>query len=64
MLIPTRRIGEKLVIGEDITISISEIVGNQVRVAIKAPKHIAVHREEVFKQLKQDESGKVISFAK
>jgi len=55
MLILTRRIDENLIIGDDgeIKVSILGVKGNQVRVGIEAPKHIAVHREEIYKKIKE-----------
>jgi carbon storage regulator len=51
MLILARRIGERLVIGNDIFITILDIKGNQVRIGIEAPKDISVHREEIYDEL-------------
>lgn len=52
MLILTRRVGESLIINDDITVTILGVKGNQVRVGIKAPKNISIHREEVHKKIK------------
>lgn len=54
MLILTRRVGEVLRVGDDVTIAILGIKGNQTRVGIDAPKEVAVHREEIYKKI-QDE---------
>ena len=56
MLILTRRIGESLVIGNDVTITILGVKGNQVRVGVNAPKEISVHREEIYKRIQQERS--------
>ena len=53
MLILTRRVGETMMIGEAITITVIEFKGNQVRIGISAPKEIPVHRKEVYLRLKK-----------
>lgn len=58
MLILTRRPTETVMIGEDITITVLEVRGNQVRIGINAPKHIAVHREEIYERIKKEEATK------
>jgi len=50
MLVLTRKIGELIVIGDDIKIKIVEIKGKQVRIGIEAPRNVAVNREEIYKQ--------------
>ena len=52
MLILTRRVGESVVIGEDVVVTVLGVKGNQVRVGINAPKTVAVHREEIFERIK------------
>lgn len=55
MLILTRRIGETLMIGDDVSITVIGVKGNQVRIGIDAPKDVAVHREEIFNRIKDDQ---------
>jgi len=57
MLILTRRIGESLMIGDQTKVTVLGVQGNQVRVGVDAPKDIAVHREEVYQRIKEDEAS-------
>ncbi|MDH2998594.1 carbon storage regulator [Pasteurellaceae bacterium LFhippo2] len=52
MLILTRKIGESLLIGDDVEITVLSIRGSQVKLGVKAPKEIAVHREEIYQRIK------------
>ena len=54
MLILTRRVGETVMIGEDVTVTVLGVKGNQVRIGINAPRSVAVHREEIFERIKQE----------
>ncbi len=54
MLILTRRVGETLMIGDDVTVTVLGVKGNQVRIGVNAPKHVAVHREEIYQRIKQE----------
>lgn len=54
MLILTRRVGESVMIGDEVTITVLSVKGNQVRVGVNAPRHIAVHREEIYERLKRE----------
>ncbi|WP_372749207.1 carbon storage regulator CsrA [Litorivivens sp.] len=56
MLILTRRIGEALMVGDEVTVTVLGIKGNQVRIGVTAPKDVAVHREEVYEKIRK-ESG-------
>ncbi len=60
MLILTRRVGETLVIGDDVTVTVLGVRGNQVRLGVNAPKDVAVHREEIYQRI-QNEKDAVIS---
>jgi carbon storage regulator len=55
MLILTRRVGETIMIGKDVTTTVLEVKGNQVRIGIKAPKEVAVHREEIFNRIAREQ---------
>ena len=54
MLILTRRVGETVMIGEEVTVTVLGVKGNQVRIGVNAPKHVAVHREEIFERIKRE----------
>ncbi|MCR9184173.1 MAG: carbon storage regulator CsrA [Halieaceae bacterium] len=53
MLILTRRVGESLMVGDDITITVLGVKGNQVRIGVSAPKDVAVHREEIYNRIQE-----------
>lgn len=54
MLILTRKIGESLIVGDDVSITVLGVKGNQVRIGIKAPKNVAVHREEIYLRIQEE----------
>lgn len=57
MLILTRRVGETLMIGDAVSVTVLGVKGNQVRIGINAPKDVAVHREEIFQRIKREQNG-------
>ena len=57
MLILTRRVGETLMIGDEVTVTVLGVKGNQVRIGINAPKDVAVHREEIYQRIKREQAG-------
>jgi len=54
MLILTRRVGETLKVGNDVDVTVLGVKGNQIRIGIKAPKSVAVHREEIFDRIQRE----------
>ena len=54
MLILTRRVGETIMIDDDVSITVLGIKGNQVRIGIEAPKDVAVHREEIYERIQKE----------
>ena len=63
MLSLTRRVGETLMIGDSVTVTVLGVKGNQVRIGITAPKDVAVHREEIFQRIQKDDGAAVESVA-
>lgn len=57
MLILTRRVGEVIMIGKDVTVTVLGVKGNQVRIGVNAPKDVAVHREEVAERIRREREG-------
>lgn len=54
MLILTRRVGETLMIGDEVTVTVLAVKGNQVRLGVKAPQEVAVHREEIYQRIQEE----------
>lgn len=55
MLILTRRVGETLMIGDEVTVTVLGVKGNQVRIGVNAPKDVSVHREEIYERIKKEQ---------
>ena len=56
MLILTRKVGETLMVGEDVAVTVMAVNGNQVRIGINAPKDVEVHREEIYERIKEEKT--------
>ena len=61
MLVLTRKIGETIIIGDDINLTVLGVIGNQVRVGINAPKDVSVHREEIYLKIQQEKKQTAFS---
>jgi len=64
MLILTRRLGETLIIGDDVNVTVLGVKGNQVRLGVNAPRDIEVHREEIYLKIKQERKQQIFNEAK
>jgi carbon storage regulator len=56
MLILTRRVGETLMVGDDVTVTVLGVKGNQVRIGVNAPKDVSVHREEIYQRIQKEKT--------
>jgi carbon storage regulator len=56
MLILTRRVGETLMVGDDVTVTVLGVKGNQVRIGVNAPKDVSVHREEIYQRIQKEKA--------
>lgn len=59
MLILTRRVGETVMIGDDVSVTVLGVKGNQVRIGVNAPKDVAVHREEIFERIQREQQPRI-----
>ncbi|AEE22275.1 carbon storage regulator CsrA [Paraglaciecola chathamensis] len=59
MLILTRRVGETLMVGDEVTVTVLGVKGNQVRIGVNAPKEVSVHREEIYMRIQAEKNGQL-----
>jgi len=56
MLILTRRVGETLIVGDNVSVTVLGVKGNQVRIGVNAPKDVSVHREEIYQRIQREKT--------
>jgi len=61
MLILTRRVGETIMIGSDVSVTVLDVKGNQVRIGVAAPEDVSVHREEIYQRILQEHARRLVS---
>jgi len=61
MLILSRRLGESVMIGDEVTVTVLGVKGNQVRLGFTAPRNVAVHREEIYERLRAEKSAAIVA---